>query len=239
MTETWRFIDLRGLDPYVFQCLREVLTESPRTMLFTQLLGEHVSIGKNANLTKMVRQDFCKENGIPIIRSMSPVKTQVFVDENTIRCLVVANENIPFYEAAVASLKYFGLDARHIQDTNNIVIKEQKVSVCNIHSHRNSILFPWSIALDFNYDRAEKAIISPKDMRGWVTTVKKELGREVSVDELKGAVKHGFQQTLGIVFEEGELFAEELNGVKELLPKYKSESWLRTGRWSPVKDYGR
>lgn len=219
---------------------------APNTMLFAQLSGEHVSIGKNANIKEMVQLDFCRRNGIPVLRSPSPNNKSVFIDSNSIRCLAVANRDTFtadtakfFYEAAAASLKSLGLEARYVPKTNNIVVKGKKVSVCSVHVHGNSILFPWSIALDFNYDRAEKAIISPKNMREWVTTVKRELGRRVSVDELKVAVRQGFQQTLGITFEEGELSTKELSAVEELLPKYTSETWLKYGKWSPVKDYWR
>lgn len=245
---TWRFIELRDLEPYRFHCMREALANSvgggfsPNTLLLTQLAGEHVSIGRMAGISQMVQLDFCRRNGIPITRSFSPSRTSAFIDSNSIRCLAVATKSITeqvFYEAAVTSLRALGLEAEHIPKTNDIVVKGRKVSVCSVHPHGNSILFPWSIALDFNHDRAEQAILSPKDMREWVTTIKKELGKEVSVDELKGAVKQGFQQTIGITFEEGELSTRELSNIEELLPKYTSETWLKYGKWSPVKEYWR
>lgn len=243
----WRFVEL-SLEPYRFTCIREALAVcvgeglSPNTLLFPQLSEEYVGIGKLTNISQMVHLDFCKTNDIPIIRSFSPVRTSSFIDSNSIRCWAVATKGITkqaFFEAAVASLKSLGLKAEHVPKTNNIVIKGRKVSVCNVHRHGNSILFPWSIALDFNYDRAEKAIYSPRNMREWVTTVRKELGREVSVGELKDAVKQGFQQTLGITFEEGGLSTEEISKIEELLPKYTSETWLKYGKWSPVKEYWR
>lgn len=253
---SWRFIELRDWDPHRFQPLPEAVSTSvgegfpPNTLLFTQLAGEYVGIGKNASIKQVVDLDFCKANRIPVIRTVSPHRTSGFVDSNTIRTLLVVKKDTPpfsdmdkaeqlFYEAAVASLKSLGLKAEHIPKTNNVVVKGKKVSICNLYVRGNIILFRWSIALDFNYDRAEKAIYSSKDMREWVTTVKKELGREVSVDELKGAIKQGFQQTLGIEFEEGELSSEELNKIEGLLPKYTSETWLKYGKWSPVKDYWR
>jgi len=216
---------------------------SPNTLLFTQLAGEHVSIGRMASISQMVHPDFCMSNNIPVVRSFTSVRTSAFIDSNSIRCLAVVNKDIIapqlFYEAAVASLKGLGLKAEHVPETNNIVVKGKKLSVCSVQTHGNSILFPWSIALDFNHDRAEKAIYSLKNMRDWVTSAKKELGREVSVDELKDAVKQGFQQALGITFEEGELSPEELNNIGGLLPKYTSETWLKYGKWSPIKDYWR
>jgi len=245
----WRFVELRDLEPYLFHCMREALADSvgggfsPNTLLFTQLAGAHVSIGRMANISQMVHLDFCKNNGILVTRSFSPIRTSAFIDSNSIRCLAVANRDTMasqlFYEAAVASLRGLGLQAEHIPKTNDIVVKGRKVSICSVHPHGNSILFPWSIALDFNHGRAEQAISSPKDMREWVTTVKAELGREVSVDELKSSVKQGFQQALGIEFEEGELSPEELSNIEGLLPKYTSEEWLKYGKWSPVKDYWR
>jgi len=140
----WRFVELRDLEPYRFQCMREALAFSvgegfsPNALLFTQLAGEHISMGRNTSRNKMVHLDFCRGNGIQITRSFSPANKPLFIDQNTIRCLVVANRdtfdmNVAeqlFYEATIVSLENLGLEGKRIPKTNNVVVKERKTQSC-------------------------------------------------------------------------------------------------------------
>jgi len=171
------------------------------------------------------------------------MNSSAFIDYKTIKTLTVIKQNVSvtrdlLYKCAIDSLKSLGLEATNPPKTNNVLIDDKKISLSSIRIIGDVIAFAWSIALDFDYDLAEKTIVSPRNMREWVTSLKKELGRTVSVDELRDAIKQGFQQTLEIVFEDADLSAEELMRIDLLLPKYKSELWLKTGRWSHVKDYG-
>jgi len=59
-----------------------------------------------------------------------------------------------------------------------------------------------------------------------VTNVFKELGRELSVEEVVEALVKGFEGALGVKLVEGELTAHELRLAEELRSKYASKEWL-------------
>ncbi len=59
-----------------------------------------------------------------------------------------------------------------------------------------------------------------------VTNLRRYLGRKVGFDEARDALVHGFENTLGITLEPGELTAEEEALVTELKAKYSSREWV-------------
>jgi len=252
--EEWRFIALRNIDPYTFQCVRETLTTSvdrgiaPSTLLLEQPSSPFIAVGKFTNVGSIVNVAFCQESGIPIIRTISPHASHGFYDQNCLRCIFVAKSLLfpdsPifykfFYKAVMASLRNLGIQADHQPDTNNILIEQKKLSVISQGVFGETMMMSCSLPLDFDYDSAEKAIISKKDMRQWVTTINKELGRDVSFDEVLDAIKQGFRSVLEVEFVDNELTGEEIRIGEEVKGKYLSETWAKTGRWSPVKDYWR
>lgn len=248
-----RFIRLKNMSPIDFQSIREVLvrsvneTLSRNAVVMTQPSGPVITVGSRANVNKLVNLAFCREEGIPVIRTSIPHNSHGFYDRNICRCILAISVKTfsretamqYFYEAIIVSLKNLGIEATHPQNSNNIMIGESKLSVSSVGMFGNAIIVSCSLPLNFNYDLAQKALISPKDMQAWVTTINKELNREVSIDELWEAVKLGFQNVFHVAFEEAVLTKEEISLLKDLETKYRSEVWLKSGRWSPVKDYWR
>lgn len=242
MTETWRLINLIGLEPHRYQCTRDVLVASisngwaPYTLFFAQLSGEAVFIGRNSDINQKVHLDFCKENQIPVIRSDIPNKSSSFHDSNSLRSSLIINSESPLvsnpslvedflWRCPVSMLESLGIPAEHHPKTNNIVIGGKKLSVASFHVIGGAIIFSYSVLIAFNYERAARAIISPKDMQEWLTTLKKELGRDVSVDEVRTAIIQSYQKRLHVTFEKGELNSKELELFEELLPRYRSDAW--------------
>ncbi len=250
--ETWRAIKLREIAPYPFQSLREVLTLSinrgtPNTLILAQPSGPLITVGSRTNVNNLVNLVFCREAEIPVIRTSIPHKSHGFYDSHICRCILAVNKETyssreiltHFYGAIIVALENLDMEATHPPDSNNIMIGERKLSVSSIGMFNNAIILSCSLPLDFNYDLAQGALISPKDMRAWVTTINKEAEREVSVDELWDALKQGFQSVFQVDFDESELTEEEKNLLETMEGKYKSETWFNSGQWSPVKDYWR
>jgi lipoate-protein ligase A len=72
--------------------------------------------------------------------------------------------------------------------------------------------------------------IKAKDNRGMiedrVTTMKKELSKDVNAEEVKGALKRSFAMALDVVLEEGSLSAEEKEIRDSAISKYESPEWV-------------
>jgi lipoate-protein ligase A len=59
-----------------------------------------------------------------------------------------------------------------------------------------------------------------------VTTLKKELSRDVGVEEAKDALKRGFAKALDTTLVEGSLTDEEKELRDKAIPKYESSEWI-------------
>jgi len=60
-----------------------------------------------------------------------------------------------------------------------------------------------------------------------VTTAERELGRKPSFEEVRNAMRNGFESSFGVEFFEGELTNEEFTLAAKLKPKYASDERLR------------
>lgn len=247
MSELWRLLDLGVTEPYDNWINRETLLVAikrnliPNTVCF-QIPSRHVWVGKQANLEKRVNLEYCSEERIPVVRG--PVTNSVLVyDEDVLDCTAFSRR--PPYDNLINSqikgLQFMGLEAELKPGSNDIVVNGKKVSgAC----HLPPLGASGSVTVDFNYDFCEKAIIQipNKNMKPGegVTTLKAELGRDVSFSEVISALRKGFESVLQAEFEVSKSLTEAEEQIFEgLQEKYRSEEWLKYGRWSPVKDYGR
>ncbi len=255
----WRILSLMDIDPYRFQSVREAVLFSvksgisPSTVTLLKNSIEYVSIGGKANIAETVNLDYCMDMGIPVSRSIIPHSSSAF-NSNDIKCNAILNEesvnalktrdslkNI-FSEVALNMMGALGLQVENPVGTNNLNVAGKKVGTFAVYSIGKTsriTIVSISFIIDFNVDLAEKALISKRNMRETMTTITNVSGRTPSFNEVKNAVMETYVETLGIVFEEAVLTPAELLISEELLEgKYRSDSWIKTGRWSPVRDYG-
>ncbi len=252
MAETFRYVFMDDLEPFRFQSIKEALVKligegiSPNTLILSNP-DPYVSIGQKGNIDKLVNVEYCEENNIPIVRSFSPHDSSIFYS-SMLRCSFYINSESSFMtggaiislmnRAVVETLEQLGVEVDYPVGTNNVLVAGKKIAFANWFTFPKTVWFAFNIILVSSYDEAEKAINSPKDMRIHTTSIESELGRQVSFDEMKDVLTDTFQQILDVDFEEGSLTAEEEALSDKLEVKNRSESWLKTGRWSPVKDYG-
>jgi len=240
-----KVLDFRGVSRSWLEDFRSsLLVTTENSLAFLQEAGRSVSLGAQADESN-VRSDFCRAEGIPIIRNIMPHGAVGYHDSGEFRlCAAINNTSYGIrhlYKVAATALDFLSINADF--EGNNILVSGKKIGTITTPRFDSVTLFNVHILLDWDIDTAEKAIISPRhDMREHIRTLK-ELGKGVSFDELRDAFKESFQQVFGEMME-GELPAPELvDGVKasieELHPKYRSETWLKLGKWSPVKDYWR
>jgi len=149
----------------------------------------------------------------------------------------------------VTGLRFMGLEAV-LSKSNDVLVKGKKISgSASRFSPNEFFVFAANVIVDFNYDLCESTLLpfpksfankEAKSHREWVTTLKVELGREVSFSEVSSAIKKGFETVLQVEFDMADAITEAekqiLEGIQE---KYHSESWVKYGKWSPIKDYWR
>jgi len=250
----WRLLDLGVIEPYETDTIKEGLLIAikkdliPNTLCFA-VPKRVVWIGPRTNLEKRVNLEYCRKESIPIIRDLTGAGPSA-LDEDTLIYALASRERVPDTECIFHAIKAMGLEDCVLSESNDVLVSGQKIVGTLGRIFPSGIYVAGGvIAVDFNPEFCEKALLTPTDLfagkeakshREWVTTLKTKLGREVSYGEVISAIKVAFEAELDAKFEVAHSFTEVEEQIREeLKDKYRSESWLKLGKWSPVKDYGR
>lgn len=247
----WRLLSLGATDPYVSQSLKEMFLQAfkreliPNTLCF-YVPKRHVWVGRRASVEKQVDLEYCRKEKIPIVRGLLGGTGAVIFDEDILDWTTLVLKEQPSIQdlrhCVAEGLRFMGLEAELKPRSNDVLVGDKKISGTAIGVfHGGFFIFGGDVIVDFNYDLCENALLSTKNHREWVTTLKAQLGREVSFSEVISALTQGFETTLNIKFDEEStsLTEAEKQILESLQEKYRSEEWTKRGRWSPVKDYWR
>jgi len=210
----------------------------------------------------LINVEECERRGVPIVRHIIGRGGPLFGDPSMFTPFVFHSLNDKthysskkqatdlFTEVLKGTFAEFGLiltRSEHRPDANDLVVNTNKAATVLATSSKGCMIYFATILPDFNYDLAEKLLnVYPskfvnkphKTMREWVTTLKKELGRDVSLEELRRVLIKQIEEKFDVTLIEGELTGEEKELSVGLREKHESEEWTKGGRWSPVKDYG-
>ena len=252
MTETWRLIDMRIEDAPTQMAIDEAVAMArvkhgtPNTIRLYRWNPSAVSIGYFQSIEKEVNLEACNEYGVDVIRRITGGGA-VYHDYNgEITYSLVAPEDDPkiprdilaSYQlicgAIVNGLKDLGIDSE-FKPVNDIIAGGKKISG-NAQTRRHgvvlqhgTILVDSDIRRMFQVLRVSDAKISDKLIQAVeerVTNLRRYLNREVTFKESRDALIKGFEDTLDITLEPGELLEPEKQLVKELHGKYSSQEWV-------------
>ena len=246
-------------DPYEGEPIKEVLIKAlkrgliPETLCFF-VLRRCVCIGRGSSLKEKVNLEYCRKEGIPIIRIITGGGGASH-DGDVLQCILVSKgkpskDSIRLSRNFIAEgLQVMGLEPELRPRSNDILMKGRKISGTGDIFTGGISYSVGVLIVDFNYDLCEKVLLPVPETflnkeanshREWITTLKAQLGREVSFSEVISDIKEVFETELQIEFKiENSLTEAETQIFEELQEKYRSEEWTKTGRWSPVKDYWR
>jgi len=240
----WRLVLLEEVTPTEFSIYTEMLVTArrrdiiPNTLLLLSFSRDSVAVGRLG--LRVIKTPFCEDRGVPLIRIYQSAGGAYLGGGIWGIFGHLPSEGI---EDALAggvrlSLEALGLEADVVG--NNVLTEGSKVGFFGLKSFGDVRGDVFSLLRDFDFDMAEKTIISKNDMRSKMSTLKMKLGRDPSFDEVAQAVREGFEAELGVTFEVTDRLTDaETILVEGLREKYISEQWIKTGRWSPVRDYGR
>ncbi|MBS7655084.1 lipoate--protein ligase family protein [Candidatus Bathyarchaeota archaeon] len=253
MIEEWRLIELTINDAYMNMAIDEaILTmiqkgESQNTIRFYRWNPSAVSIGYFQSLIEEVNIETCRKLNVDIVRRITGGGA-VYHDYNgEITYSVIASTNNPkipgnilksysvLCNGIVLGLKKLGLNST-FKPINDIVVNEKKISGNAQTRKLNAILQHGTILIDVNVEKMfnllkisdekikDKMIKSAKER---VTSIKKELNKEVSFSEVAEALKNGFEEALNIKLSLGKLTQEEKSLAEKLKKeKYSAKEWL-------------
>lgn len=248
----WRWLDLDGMDPIDTQTIYDAVATARGknivgdTLIFCYPRSPLVSLGYHQQIEKELDVRFCRENGIPFVRRILGGGAVYLDCGQLFYQLVIGHENplLPknvmeafrfFLQAPVWAYQSLGIDAQY-RPVNDIQIRGRKISGNGAATTAEGVfVLTGNMILSFDYEKMVKVLKVPsekfrdkayKTLREYLSTASIELGREVTLDEAKRALKRAFERLLGGELRPGTLTAEEQTLMSELRASYLSGDWL-------------
>jgi len=250
--EEWRLIDLGYQEPLMAQCFYEAVAIcvdrgiSPNTLIITSPSRPYVCIGYHQRLEDEIDLDYCRSQGLPIIRR-GQGGGAVYLDSNQVFYQLVAHEDSPavpkdveelFRRCLAATMHVYhslGVPAEY-KPINDVVVRGRKISGNGAGRLGKAVILVGNIILDWDFERLVRVLKVPdekfrdkmaKSMREWLTSLKQELGHVPPVERIKELIAEGFEKALGIKLVPGRPTPEELRVFEEeVKPKHTSREWL-------------
>ena len=252
MTETWRLVDLEYRDdPFMNMSVEEAIPravgegKAPNTVRFwhnanTIVLGCFQSADLEVNF------DACKETRTTVVRRFTGGGA-VYHDAGNLNYAISLKKGHPLVpdgdlqqvfrrlsEGTVEGLKSLGVRAE-FQPINDIQVDGKKVSGAagsmrwGTIFHHGCILVASDLAIlgkVLNVPKAKLADRHVASVQKRVTTIRDELGKDVTTRDVRDAMVDGIESTYNVRLEKGELSNSEMSTVKELYDtKYSSSKW--------------
>lgn len=247
-----RYIDLGFISLPELHATEEAIAKSgvPALMLWVARPAT-VSLGYFQSVLEEVDVKEAKRLGLTITRRPSGGGAALF-DEKELYYSIVASWDsgvLPrapkpcFKKAAdgiIFALDSFGIDAE-FAGKNDVQVNGRKISGNAQTNKHEAKIQHGTFLVDFDIDTAARVLKVPIEkvvdkgisagtmqemIENRVTTLNRELGRDVPKEEVKEALKSGFEKALGVELVDGGLVEEEVCMRNELTPKYAAYEWI-------------
>lgn len=250
--EAWRFLDLEEADGYWNMAVDEAIARargegrSPNTLRFYMWRPSAVIIGFFQSVEEEVDQEECRRHGIDIVRRMSGGGAVLNSSGGVFTYTIVLGDDDPRVAGDIVDsyrilcggllegLSILGLKGE-FKPINDIVVGGRKISGNAQVRKYGAVLHHGTLLIDFDPHLMARVLrISEEKLRDKmlreaeerVTTIRRELGRDVSVGEVRDAMLEGFRRALKIEPAPGGLTRYEMDLAKELRRKYSSPEWI-------------
>ncbi len=250
--ETWRLVDVEYPDnAFMNMAVEEAIPrvvgegKSPSTVRFWHN-SNTIVIGCFQSAKLEVNMDACKETKTEIVRRFTGGGA-VYHDSGNLNYAISLRKGhrlVPDHtlqsvferlsEGAVEGLRKLGVKAE-FQPVNDIQVDGKKVSGAAGSIRWNTIFHHGCILVNSDLSILGKVLNVPKakledrhvaSVQKRVTTVRDELGRDVSTREVRDAIVNGIERCYGVGVEPGVLTKEELGLAEELYQtKYSRLEW--------------
>jgi lipoate---protein ligase len=250
--ETWRLVDTEYRDnPFMNLAVEEAIPrlvgegKSPSSVRFWHN-SNTIVIGCFQSAKLEVNMEACKETGTEIVRRFTGGGA-VYHDSGNLNYAIslrkghqlVPDQNLQsvfqkLSEGTVAGLRELGIKAE-FQPVNDIQVEGKKVSGAAGSIKWNSVFHHGCILVNSDLSILGKVLNVPRvkledrhvaSVEKRVTTVRDELGRDVSTREVRDAIVDGIENCYGVKVESGVLLEEEFALAEELYQtKYSRLEW--------------
>ncbi len=250
--DEFRFIDLEvhtafenmAIDEAVMLAMKE--GKVPPTLRFYRWSPSAVSIGTFQGMKDEVDVEFCESKGIDYIRRITGggAVYHDFEGEVTYSIIIPKNHRLAPSDilesyrllcgGIVKALEHLDIEGE-FKPINDVDVGGKKVSGNAMTRRHGCVLQHGTTLLDLDVNlmftilKVPQEKISDKmiaDVKERVTSIRNILARDVQINELQEALKHGFSHALNIELSPGNLTTEEKETATMLAQeKYSSDEW--------------
>jgi lipoate-protein ligase A len=266
---TWRILKIgthnaamnMAVDEAILRC--RVAEEVPNTLRFYQWCPSAVSIGKFQKLENEVNLANCQKLGIDIVRRISGGGTVFHDSKGELTYSVIAKTEdmgakditevySSIYAAISHALGMFGIltdySAGDAKNCPNLTVKDRKISGSAQANKGSVVLQHGTLLLDVDLPKMFTVLRVPwanscmqvvNVAKGKITSVKDELGHEVSSETAANTVAHGFAVAMNMQvienvqsLDSGLTINEQKLADRLFKEKYATKEWNFEGKTS-------
>lgn len=244
----WRFIYLETIDGFrsaaVFESIARHVgpARAPETILFWRVRSPVVYLGYHQCVEDEVHADYCADNNIEIVRRILGGGCG-FCDKDQILYSIIGREEgiIPrdiqdayskVLGGVVNALTELGASEAEIEPARNAVYTQGRKISGNAQGRLDgAVLVNGSLLLDFDFEMMDRVLKNPTKNLSPVASAKDGMItlRQIGItdlDTVKKALRHGFEEALGINSCDGELTVSENEMASVLQDKYLQNDWI-------------
>jgi len=259
----WRLLQLETHSAYVNMAVDEAIltarieNQAPNTVRFYRWNPSAVSVGKFQDFKNEVQIENCRKYGVDVVRRITGGGTVYHDAEHEITYSVIANKQdldaedvtgvyARIYSGLAEALQILGVNADfnvgNEKTCPNLTVKGKKISG-SAQSHKKGVVLQHGTLLaDVDLERMFTLLRVPwaktcmevvNVAEGRITSIRKELARSVSQEEVNRALISGFEKALNVTLEEGDLTSYERDLADKLCrEKYATDEWNLHGKSS-------
>jgi lipoate-protein ligase A len=252
----WRLLKLETHNAYMNMAIDEAILTAkmrnlaPNTIRFYRWNPSAVSIGKFQDIENEVYLDNCRKCGVDVVRRLTGGGTVYHDAEDEITYSVVAKKQdlgakditavyAKIYAGLAEALKILGINADFTEGNAktcpNLTVDGKKISGSAQSHKRGAFLQHGTILLDVDLEKMFTFLRVPWAKtcmeiigvaRRKITSIKKEIGKDVSTMEANRVLIEGFRRALNIEPVDGELTLYERELAEKLCrEKYSANDW--------------
>lgn len=256
VTVVWRLLKLETHNAFMNMAIDEAILSArienlvPNTLRFYRWNPSAVSIGRFQRIENEVQLDNCRKHGVDVVRRVTGGGTVYHDAEDEITYSVVANKEdleapditavyAKIYAGLTEAVKILGVDADFnkgdVKTCPYLMVNGRKISG-SAQSHKKGVVLQHgTLLVDVDLERMftflrvpwAKTRMQVVNVAGRkITSIKKELGRDVSIEEVNKALIEGFRKAMNVKLVEDELTPYERRLTEKLCKeRYAADEW--------------
>lgn len=228
---------------------------APNTVRFYCWKPSAVSVGRFQSIDNEIHLDNCRKYCVDVVRRISgggtvyhdvrsEITYSVVADKKDLGASDISTVYSEVYAGLDEAIKVLGLRADfnkgNVKTCPNLTVNGRKISGSAQSHKKRVVLQHGTLLVDVDLERMFTLLRVPwaktcmevvNVAKSKITSIKKELGRDISISEVYTALVTGFQRALDVKLVESKLMLYERELAEKLCAgKYATDNWNLHGR---------